>query len=61
MGAERLAPGEPPVVYGALLLAADVAIKSLGPGQRWHPIFGLDFLHEGSVHQRTGATSHFSR
>jgi hypothetical protein len=59
MGAKGLVPGEPPMVYRAFLLAADVAIKSLGPGQRRHPILRLDFPHEGSLHQRKGAISHF--
>jgi hypothetical protein len=39
------------MVYRALLLAANIAIKSLGPGQRRHPILRWDFLHEGSLHQ----------
>jgi len=51
MRAKGLAPGEPPVVYRALLLAADIAIKSLGPGQWRHPILRWDFLHEGRLHQ----------
>jgi hypothetical protein len=59
MGAKGLVPGEPPMVYRAFLLAADVAIKSLGPGQRRHPILRLDFPHEGSLHPWSGATSHF--
>src|SRR5947209_19661285 len=59
MWAKGLAPGEPPVVYGAFLLPADVAIKSLGPSQWRHPILRWDFLHEGRLHQWRGATSHF--
>src|ERR1041385_4210319 len=60
MRAKGLVPGKPPMVYRALLLAADIAIKGLGPGQRGHPILGWDFHHEGSLYQRRGATSHFS-
>jgi hypothetical protein len=59
MRAKGLAPGEPPVIYRAFLLAADIAIKSLGPGQWRHPILWWDFLHEGRLHQRRGAISHF--
>ncbi len=61
VGAKRLVPGEPPMVHRAFLLAADVAIKSLGPGQRRHPILRLDFPHEGSLHLWSGATSHFCK
>jgi hypothetical protein len=59
MGAVRLAPGEPPVVYRAFLLAADIAIKSFGPSHRRHPVVKLDFLHEGSLHDGRRATRHF--
>jgi hypothetical protein len=59
MRAKRLASCEPPVIYRAFLLAADIAVKSLSPGQRRHPILRLDFPHEGSLPQRKGATRHF--
>src|SRR5579859_1573255 len=60
MRAKGLVPCKPPVVYHSFLLAADAAIKSLGPGQRRHPILGLDFPHEGSVHQRRAQLAFFA-
>jgi len=59
MRAKGLAPGKPQVVNRPFLLAADIAIKSLSPGQWRHPILRWDFLHEGRLHQCMGAISHF--
>ena len=56
MGTVGLGPGQPPVVDGPLLLAADIAIESFGPGHRRHPIQRSCFLHEGSLHRASGAT-----
>src|SRR5947209_17383397 len=59
MRAKGLAPGEPPVVNRPLLLAANIAIKSLSPGQWRHPILRWDFLHEVKTTSVNGAISHF--
>ena len=56
MGAVRLGPGQPPMINRTLLLAADIAIESFGPGHRRHPIQRSGFLHEGSLHRASGAT-----
>ena len=59
MGAEGLAPGEPPMVHTAFLLATDIAVKRFRPGQWRHPVIRLDFPHEGSLHQGRDATAIF--
>ena len=56
MGAVRLGPGQPPMINRTLLLAADIAIESFGPGHRRHPIQRSGFLHEGSLQRASGAT-----
>lgn len=59
MGAEGLAPGEPPMVHTAFLLATDIAVKRFRPGQWRHPVIRLEFPHEGSLHQGRDATANF--
>jgi hypothetical protein len=59
MGAEGLAPGEPPMVHTAFLLATDIAVKRFRPGQWRHPVIRLEFPHKGSLHQGGDATANF--